>query len=139
MRRQCARPSCSAVATATFTFDSAECTVWLDAPHEGNARAGDLCARHARALNPPRGWTVVDRREATSAPGRPAASNALVDVASPPAKVATPTIVPQSPVAAAPAERTGWYPKFDRADTLNGVLDASTPLLSRAFDNVRAV
>jgi hypothetical protein len=56
---------------------------------------------------------------------------------------------PAAPNVAAGRERTassaarpanaGWYPRFDRADTLDGVLDASTPLLSRAFRNVRAV
>jgi hypothetical protein len=40
--------------------------VWLDAPAEGAARAGELCERHARGLSPPRGWLVSDRRhEAT--------------------------------------------------------------------------
>jgi Protein of unknown function (DUF3499) len=129
MRRQCARPSCSAVATATFTFDSNELTVWLDAPHEGNARAGDLCARHARALAPPRGWKVVDRRGDTQA--QPLVAKAT--------NAAAPALVP-APAAGKPAtnERFAWHPTFERGDSLNGLLDASTPLLSRAFDNVRA-
>jgi hypothetical protein len=33
------------VATATFTFDARLQTVWLDAPRDGNARAGELCER----------------------------------------------------------------------------------------------
>ena len=64
VRRQCARPGCSAIATATFTFDAWEQTVWLDAPADGQARAGELCERHARALTPPQGWRLDDRREA---------------------------------------------------------------------------
>jgi Protein of unknown function (DUF3499) len=60
--RQCARAGCSAVATATFTFDSTEQTVWLDAPRDGNARAGELCERHANKLMPPLGWRLDDRR-----------------------------------------------------------------------------
>jgi hypothetical protein len=50
------------VGSATYTFDSSTCTVWLDTPFEGGARAGDLCDRHARSLTPPRGWRLEDRR-----------------------------------------------------------------------------
>jgi hypothetical protein len=63
-RRQCARSGCSAVAVATFTFDSNARTVWLDTPALGAARAGELCNRHARSLTPPRGWQLEDRRSA---------------------------------------------------------------------------
>jgi hypothetical protein len=62
MQRQCARPGCSAAATATFTFDALECTVWLDVPSDDGARAGELCERHAKVLTPPQGWQVDDRR-----------------------------------------------------------------------------
>jgi len=62
VRKQCARPGCSAAATATFTFDARQQTVWLDAPAEGAARAGELCERHVRSLTAPRGWFVSDRR-----------------------------------------------------------------------------
>ena len=64
MRRQCARPGCSAAATATFTFDARELTVWLDTPTEGAARAGELCERHVKALTAPQGWRLDDRRGA---------------------------------------------------------------------------
>jgi hypothetical protein len=122
MRRQCARPGCSAVATTTFTFDSGEQIVFLDAPRDGGARAGELCARHARSLNPPRGWQVVDRQE----PEAPVESRHVV---------ATPAI---TPLPAPVTDEAAWYPRFERGDTLGGVLDAATPLLSRAFSNVRA-
>jgi hypothetical protein len=62
MRRQCARPNCSAEAAATFTFDTRELTVWLDTPADDGARAGELCERHAQVLRPPRGWRLDDRR-----------------------------------------------------------------------------
>lgn len=62
MRRQCARPGCNAVATATFTFDARDVTVWLDAPADDGARAGELCERHVRLLRPPKGWHLEDRR-----------------------------------------------------------------------------
>jgi hypothetical protein len=121
MRRQCARPGCSAVATATFTFDSAQQTVWLDTAGNDGARAGELCTRHARVLAPPRGWHVVDRREDASAAAAPAE-----------------TSTPAPSATAPPAEPAAWHPRFDRGDTLGGILDAATPLLSRAFENVRA-
>src|SRR5436190_23988176 len=62
MQRQCAWFGCNTVRSATYTFDSSTCTVWLDTPFEGGARAGDLCDRHARSLTPPRGWRLEDRR-----------------------------------------------------------------------------
>jgi hypothetical protein len=165
MRRQCARPGCSAVATTTFTFDSRERTVWLDPPLDGAARAGELCARHTTALAPPLGWQVVDRRSSMPAPAaRPAPTIAV----RPPATVTRPApVTPAAPVvaaplvaprfdfdavqaaapAAAPAPPTppgpgapvAWYPRFERGDSLGGVLDATTPLLARAFGNVRAI
>jgi hypothetical protein len=64
VRRHCARPGCSAPATATFTFDTRDLTVWLDTPAEGTARAGELCERHVRVLTPPKGWHLEDRRNA---------------------------------------------------------------------------
>ena len=36
--------------------------MWLDAPADGGARAGELCERHARTLTPPQGWRLEDRR-----------------------------------------------------------------------------
>jgi hypothetical protein len=113
MHKQCARPGCSASASVTFTFDSRACTVWLDPVSDGGARAGDLCERHAARLVPPKGWGLVDRRRATAAVG----------TSSPPAPVPAPA----------------WAPDFDPADDLGGLLDASTPLLGRAFRNLRAV
>jgi hypothetical protein len=141
MRRQCARPGCSAIATTTFTFDSRERTVWLDAPRDGAARAGELCARHARALGPPRGWHVVDRREIEHAPGAPPAAAGSADEPVPVVALAPlPTPAPPGPEPIdAPLATVGWHPKFERGDSLDGVLDATTPLLARAFDNVRAV
>ena len=62
VQRQCARPGCSLVASATFTFDAAEQTVWLDVPADDGARAGELCERHVQVLTPPQGWRLDDRR-----------------------------------------------------------------------------
>ena len=66
--RLCERPGCSAPATVTYGFDTAELSVWL-APFEPDEKArpygsGILCRRHADAMAVPRGWHVDDRREA---------------------------------------------------------------------------
>ncbi len=100
--------------------------MFLDAPNEGGARAGELCARHVRALVPPRGWNVVDLRDAP--PPTAAASTAQ------PLELAPGTTV----YVATPPPPTPWHPRFERGDTLGGVLEADTPLLSRAFGNVSA-
>jgi hypothetical protein len=62
VQRRCARLGCNSVAAATFTFDPDELIIWLDAPVDGAARAGDLCERHVERLSPPQGWTLGDRR-----------------------------------------------------------------------------
>ena len=62
MRRHCGRPGCSALATVTFSFDAAQCVVWLNPISDGAPRAGDLCTRHADAMAPPKGWERIDRR-----------------------------------------------------------------------------
>jgi hypothetical protein len=74
VQRLCARSGCSAVATATFTFDARECTVWLDSPQHADARAGELCERHAQTLRPPKGWHLEDRRGLHVVPDPPAAT-----------------------------------------------------------------
>jgi len=70
-----------------------ELTVWLDAPSDDGARAGELCERHVQVLRPPRGWRLDDRRRNLE----------------------------------------------EAAHELETVLDAHTPLLSRAFRNAGAV
>jgi hypothetical protein len=107
MQRRCAWFGCSVVASATYTFDSSTCTVWLDEPFEGSARAGDLCSRHARSLKPPRGWQVEDRRDAVEDP--------------------TPAHAPVSAVSI--SDRPG----SDSEAELRTMLDAHSPLLARAF------
>jgi hypothetical protein len=129
MRRQCARPGCSAVATTTFTFDSARCTVWLDALSDAGARAGDLCERHSRHLSPPQGWRLEDRRDVAPTRAPAPAPAPAPDTAAP--APAVPTGVERVPV------RPAWAPRFDPADDLDGLLDARSPLLGRAFRNVR--
>jgi hypothetical protein len=108
MQRQCAWFGCSAVAAATYTFDSSTCTVWLDIPFEGSARAGDLCDRHARTLKPPRGWQVEDRR--------------VDDLAEP---------APELAAVSDPVSSGAGI--SDSEAELRTMLDAHSPLLARAF------
>ena len=61
--RLCGRPGCDEPATATFTFNSRQQTVWLDHLEESPASAGHLCQQHADRLSPPRGWELQDRRD----------------------------------------------------------------------------
>ena len=159
MRRQCGRPGCTSVATVTFSFDATNCVVWLDELTDGTARAGDLCTRHADLLSPPRDWERIDRRpprpERAPAPvSRTAATPSRSGAAKPAntgnaktgtaktgtaktasgrtprrrSRVDQPVLQPEEPA---------WLPRNASEDDLEGVLDASTPLLSRAFGNSR--
>jgi hypothetical protein len=140
MRRQCGRPGCSSVATVTFSFDATNCVVWLDPLADGTARAGDLCTRHADLLTPPRDWERVDRRPPRPEPVAMHAANTVAVPAATPAKAAAkraprrrsrveqPVLQPAEPA---------WLPRNASDDDLDGVLDVSTPLLSRAFNQAR--
>ena len=156
-KRQCARFGCSAIAVATFTFDAQARTVWLDTPLDGNARAGELCSKHARALTPPRGWQLEDRRpsksESTAQPGRTAAfgDTAFAEPAptEPPTHVVRAKSSPVDPalpdagpsdagrpakVQVAPARQLAAGPMGAGLEAeLRGLLDAHSPLLARAF------
>ena len=71
MRRQCSRPTCSAEAVVTLSYEYRASQVWLDEltverePHDY-----DLCRRHAEELKVPLGWHLLDRRHTTAAPAR---------------------------------------------------------------------
>jgi hypothetical protein len=103
-KRQCARFGCTAIAAASYTFDSKDCVVWLDDLHDGERTfglsAGELCSRHARSLRPPRGWHLEDRRAG--------------EVAHAPQLAAGPS-------------------RGHLEDELRELLDAQSPLLARAF------
>ena len=197
MRRHCGRPGCNAVATATFSFDATRCLVWINSIEDGMPRAGDLCARHADGMAPPKGWERVDRRspqipvtpigevvgvpenvavsvgptnggvasaDATQAsddllpqrgpakrkrkaapkkrwdevPSLFAGASEQSQVVSPPSKeVAASGPAPIVEVSQGAASTTAWMPRFATQDDLEGVLDASTPLLARAFNSAR--
>jgi hypothetical protein len=133
-KRQCARFGCSAVAVATFTFDSEARTVWLDVPLDGNARAGELCRRHADALTPPRGWRLEDRRAGRSKPAQEPGTAS--DAAAPsPSTLDAPPFEPR-PSGARPraARQLAAGPSGAVLEAeLRGLLNADSPLLARAF------
>ena len=136
---RCSRVGCGGPAVASFCFDGRAALVWLDPldPDRG-VGAGVLCARHADALTPPRGWHLQDRRVPTPrlwvdrpAPSSPAPMPRLrVDAAHPhgEAEVVSP---PPPPL---PFDETS----SDAPPTpVAPLLDARTPLLARAFAAVR--
>jgi hypothetical protein len=62
MLRKCARPTCSAPASTTLSYDYAERIVWLDPMHDdAHPARHDLCGNHARRLSVPNGWRLENR------------------------------------------------------------------------------
>src|SRR2546423_53994 len=108
--------------------------VWLDVLGPDGPSAGALCRRHADALVVPRGWWLQDRRSdaALFAPPEPAPPAVLYR----PKRRRRPSPPPDPrPDVAAEGDPApvAWKPTFDAGDDLNGLLDAKTPLLARAF------
>lgn len=135
MPRLCARPGCSAPATATFTFDGLRRIVWLGPLAEASAySAGDLCRRHAELMKPPRHWELRDVRPVPG-PVEPAGSPA-------PSRYAVPAPAPTPPAPTLPFDRPaprrataahhGSRPLLG-APEAEAVPVATSPLLSRAF------
>jgi hypothetical protein len=91
-------------------------------------------AAHAAVAEPAPVASVVTLPPPPPAPEAPRLDLGALALA-PVAPVAP--IAPSAP--AAPAEPVAWYPRFERGDSLDGVLEATTPLLARAFGNVRAI
>jgi hypothetical protein len=143
----CSRLGCDEPAVAVFAFDARECLVWLD-PLGGRGRgAGVLCERHADRMSPPRGWNLLDRRDAESRLwiGRAVAAGDPLPprrrpVATRPREHPTPSpALPfDAPAAREPEPaRASWSPHDRPGPDLEHVLDARTPLLARAFESVR--
>jgi hypothetical protein len=161
MPRLCELPSCSRLADVAYGFDAPKRLVWFDQYDDSvsHTAAGRLCRRHAESLIPPRGWVVENRRAVdgmlfepipVERPTRPDPPKAAVaepvqealtlelpfgdDLAVP----ATVDVEPTSPPvelepADEPAAAPAWKPSFDTSDDVGGLLNATTPLLSRAF------
>jgi hypothetical protein len=66
VRRRC-ETWVHATATATFTFDARELTVWLDTPADGRARPAN-CANGVRVLTPQAGISMTAAAAASSKP-----------------------------------------------------------------------
>lgn len=163
-RRLCARPGCGTPAAATLRFQPTRREAWLvDLDRASPRTEGDLCARHAAALTLPRGWELHDQRthkspadDAAAPPARsrtrerPSVRTARrrrvprPDVAlpglEPETADAAPTPEPEPAVSDADAGAepvTGPDPLVGPAlEELADTLDAQTPLLRRAFQNV---
>ena len=140
MPRLCARPGCSAPATATFTFDGLRRIVWLAPLADAAAySAGDLCRRHTELFKAPRNWELRDVRPGlghVEPAGTPAPSRYAAPPPAPPAPAPTlpfdraPSRPVARPAAASPTGRTLLQPaEHDPRPT------ATSPLLSRAFRN----
>ncbi len=140
MPRLCARPGCSAPATATFTFDGLRRIVWIGPLAEASAySAGDLCRRHAELMKPPRNWELRDVRpvpEHVEPAGSPAPSRYAPPP--PPPAVPAPTLpfdrAPSRPAARPAAASTGSRALLQPTEH-DPRPTATSPLLSRAFRN----
>src|SRR6476646_9143937 len=157
MTRLCERPGCSQVAEMTYGFDADHLMVWIDAYERVNTdRAGVLCRRHADAMVVPLGWMLDDRRDPVprlfKAPATSAAptrhrrppshhrsdseqlqldsGDDVVDVV---ADADTDTDTDTDMESASEGEVLPWKPMFDQTDDLDGLLEAHSPLLARAF------
>jgi hypothetical protein len=158
MTALCSRVDCAEPAVAVFGFDAGAALVWLD-PFDGRAKgAGMLCAEHADTLTPLRGWTLRDRR--VRAPrlwaDRPRITTPASRSGTDPARPATRR--PRAPSVPARSRRPFHRPEqtdplpfdgqpvaetvdvtthFDDAADFERLLDARSPLLTRAFQAAR--
>ena len=155
--RRCARPGCGARAAATLRFQPTQREAWLvDLDEESVRTEGDLCARHAAALTLPRGWQLHDERThsveaAQSAPPRPRKARVkrklkVVRAPAPPPQpelFAAPEPEPEPGPQPEPEPEADSESESDVAaepevigEKLAEVLDAHSPLLKRAFQNL---
>lgn len=160
MGRLCERPGCSEDAAVAYGMRAEDLVFWLDAIGEGpGPDRGVLCQRHGDSMVVPRGWTLDDLRDPDlhlfRPPGkskgggggsrtkRPRASGRTVaeqlaldadpDTADDAADLADDAVDAGVDAGDEREPAAPWKPSFDDADDLDGLLDASSPLLSRAF------
>jgi hypothetical protein len=141
----------------TYGFDAETLVVWIDSfDRVTTDRSGVLCRRHADAMVVPLGWMLDDRRDpiprlfkapaqtATAAPRQRRAythhhndaeqlefgAEVVADEAGD-----EPVVAVVADEAAGPVETEvqPWKPTFDQTDDLDGLLEAHSPLLARAF------
>jgi hypothetical protein len=139
MTALCSRVDCGEPAVAVFGFDAAAALVWID-PFDGSGKgAGMLCAAHADTLTPLYGWTLQDRRvraprlwadrPRVTAPSRPTTRRARRPFHQP--EPTDPLPFEGEPVIEPVAETFDDNTEFER------LLDARSPLLTRAFQASR--
>jgi hypothetical protein len=117
---RCAVDGCTAAAVTTLRTDAAAARAWL-VDLGTNATGDDLCARHADALEAPAGWVLHDERE------RRARDDASIDRA---------RRTRPRPASDGHARLDLRRPDAD-GGTVDDLLDAQSPLLSRAFAKSR--
>lgn len=152
MARTCERPTCSQPADVTYGIDPDELVVTIEAfDPERSRRAGVLCRDHADAMVVPNGWTMDDRRELAPRlfrtreavkvkPRRRIRRRRLTDddtgqlrLNVSDADLAAAEALEQATPRSRLTSVAPWQPVFDHASDLDGLLDARSPLLSRAF------
>jgi hypothetical protein len=127
--RSCGRPGCGAPAAATLRFRPTQREAWLVDVEDTRARTeGDLCARHADSLALPRGWSLFDARTIVDGPRQPRRPRPRPEL----------VIVPDPPEPEQHAVTLPMPTALTR-DAIGDMLDARTPLLRRAFQNVLPV
>ncbi len=135
----------------TYGFDAEHLMVWIDTFDGVVAdRSGVLCRRHADAMVVPLGWMLDDRRDpvprlfksvasATAPVPRARRSQALhhndAEQLELGAEVAA-VDVPEETSRPVEPEVLPWKPSFDQTDDLDGLLEARSPLLARAFSGL---
>jgi hypothetical protein len=139
----------------TYGFDAEQLRVWIDSYERVSTdRAGVLCRRHADAMVVPLGWMLDDRRDpeprlfkspaqpTTAAPRqRRSASHQRRDAEQ--LQLGADVAVAHDELADHRGVETieqlpdedvlPWKPTFDQTDDLDGLLEARSPLLARAF------
>ena len=163
MAHQCERPACAEPAVVAYGFDPSRGVAWLEVFVATDPHHGRLCRRHAETMVVPKGWWLEDRRSADQLFASPRAAGTaerpqrngrsrrpavVIDLPLPPPApvgdaaveaveavqaVDGASLPPPLPLVALPA----WAPTFVADDDLGGVLNATSPLLSRAFGRVK--
>lgn len=141
----------------TYGFDAEQVMVWIDSyDRVSTDRSGVLCRRHADAMIVPLGWMLDDRRDPVPrlfrAPAQPTSAaprqrrpsrhhRADTEQLELGADPVVPHMVDEingdlmieEPDATIDIEVLPWKPTFDQTDDLDGLLEATSPLLARAF------
>jgi hypothetical protein len=137
----------------TYGFAAEHLMVWIDSfDRVSTGRAGVLCRRHADAMVVPLGWMLDDRRDPAprlfKAPAQPTTTTPRHRRATSHCRDDIEQLELGADLAVALAhdgdgidaagtpqaiEVLPWKPTFDQTDDLDGLLEASGPLLARAF------